>query len=175
MIVNGRIDRPGDTDVFRFEGKAGQEIVAEVYARRLDSPLDSLLTLTDAAGQQLAFNDDFEDKGAGLITHQADSYLRATLPADGTYYLRIWPTRSIRAARSMRYRLRISPPQARFRVCGSCLPAWSTRLTGTIVPITVYALRRDGFDGEIALALKDAPPGFTLSGGRVPAGRTRCG
>ena len=41
LIVNGRIGRPGDRDVFRFEGHAGQQIVAEVMARRLDSPLDS--------------------------------------------------------------------------------------------------------------------------------------
>ena len=40
---------------------------------------------------------------------------------------------------------------------------------GNSTPITVYALRKDGFAGEIALALKDAPAGFTLSGGRVPA------
>jgi len=52
--VNGRIDQPGDWDVFRFQGRAGQAIVAEVYARRLDSPLDSVLKLTDAKGQQLA-------------------------------------------------------------------------------------------------------------------------
>ncbi len=73
-IVNGRIDAPDDWDVFSFEGRAGAEIVAEVYARRLNSPLDSVLRLTDASGRQLAMNDDFEDKGAGLTTHQADSY-----------------------------------------------------------------------------------------------------
>ena len=50
-IINGRIGHPGDVDVFRFYGRAGEEIVAEVYARRLDSPLDSLLTLADAAGR----------------------------------------------------------------------------------------------------------------------------
>ena len=49
VIVNGRIDRPGDWDVFRFEGHAGQKIVAEVDARKLDSPLDSVLKLTDAS------------------------------------------------------------------------------------------------------------------------------
>ena len=38
-----------------------------------------------------------------------------------------------------------------------------------MVPLTVYALRRDGFSGEIALALKDAPKGFAISGGRVAA------
>ena len=30
VIVNGRIDQPGDWDVFRFEGRAGEQIVAEV-------------------------------------------------------------------------------------------------------------------------------------------------
>jgi hypothetical protein len=62
VIVNGRIDQPGEWDVFRFDGRAGQTVVAEVYARRLDSPLDSVLRLTDAAGNQLAFNDDAPTK-----------------------------------------------------------------------------------------------------------------
>jgi hypothetical protein len=84
IIVNGRIEQPGDWDVFRFEGRAGDKIVAEVYARRLDSPLDSVLKLTDANDQKLMVNDDHEDKGAGLTTHHADSFISATLPADGT-------------------------------------------------------------------------------------------
>jgi len=84
VIVNGRIDRPGDWDVFRFEGRDGQQIVAEVTARRLDSPLDSVLELIDAAGNRLAFNDDHDDKAAALYTHQADSMVQLTLPADGS-------------------------------------------------------------------------------------------
>ncbi len=62
-MVNGRIATPGEQDFFRIDARAGEEIIAEVFARRLDSPLDSVLRLTDAAGKQLAFNDDFEDKG----------------------------------------------------------------------------------------------------------------
>ena len=65
VIINGRIDRPDDWDVFQFAGRAGETIVAEVTARRLDSPLDSVLKLTDAAGKVLAFNDDHEDPGPG--------------------------------------------------------------------------------------------------------------
>jgi hypothetical protein len=42
---------------------------------------------------------------------------------------------------------------------------------GLTVPITVHALRKDGFSGDIALALKGAPKGFTLIGGLLPAGR----
>ena len=41
------------------------------------------------------------------------------------------------------------------------------------VPLTVYALRKDGFSGEIVLRLKDAPDGFALSGGCVPAGQEK--
>ncbi len=54
VIVNGRIDPPDDCDVFRIEGRAGSQLVAEVAARRLKSPLDSLLKLTDASGRRLA-------------------------------------------------------------------------------------------------------------------------
>ena len=42
---DGRVDRLG-LNLFRFEGRAGSVIVAEVHARRLNSPLDSVLRLT---------------------------------------------------------------------------------------------------------------------------------
>lgn len=168
VIVNGRIGQPGDADVFRFEGRAGEEIVAEVSARRLNSPLDSALKLTDASGKQIAFNDDFEDKGAGLTTHHADSYLRVTLPANGVYNLQI--TDAPRGGGpDYAYRLRLSPPQPDFEL--RVVPSSLSVRAGSSVPVTVFALRKDGFTNEIALALKNAPPGFTLSGGRIQAGQ----
>jgi hypothetical protein len=166
IIVNGRIDQPGDVDVFRFEGRDGNEIVAEVYARRLDSPLDSVLKLTDANDHQIAFNDDYEDKGAGLTTHQADSRLSVTLPANGTYYLHISDAQH-KGGEAYSYRLRISPPQPDFEL--RVVPSSINARAGATVPITIYALRKDGFSDNIALTLKDAPRGFKLSGGKVPA------
>ncbi len=71
IIINGRIDPSGDQDIFCFTARAGDQVVAEVYARRLDSPLDSVLRLTDANERQLAFNDDHTDRGLGLNTHGA--------------------------------------------------------------------------------------------------------
>ena len=168
LIVNGRIDQPGDVDLFRFEGRAGDEIVAEVYARRLDSPLDSTLKLTDANGRQIAFNDDHEDKAAGLTTHHADSLLSATLPADGTYYLALGDAQH-KGGPAYGYRLRISPPEPDFEL--RVVPSSVNVRAGATATLTVYALRKDGFSDEIALTLKDAPRGFTLSGGRVPAGQ----
>ena len=168
LIVNGRIDQPGDVDLFRFEGRAGDKIVAEVYARRLDSPLDSTLKLTDATGRQIAFNDDHEDKAAGLTTHHADSLLSATLPADGTYYLALGDAQH-KGGPAYGYRLRISPPEPDFEL--RVVPSSVNVRAGATATLTVYALRKDGFSDEIALTLKDAPSGFTLSGGRVPAGQ----
>jgi hypothetical protein len=168
VIVNGRIDRPGDMDVFAFEGRAGDRIVAEVQARRLASPLDSVLRLTNAAGRQLAFNDDHDDPGAGLITHQADSLISATLPATGTYYVHVGDIQH-NGGPEYAYRLRISPPRPDFELWVT--PSAINAVGGVNVPITAHVLRRDGFSGSVALALKGAPRNFALSGGLVPAGQ----
>lgn len=168
VVVNGRIDTPGDVDVFRIQGKAGDELVAEIHARRLNSPLDSVLTLTDSGAQLIASNDDFEDKAAGLTTHHADSRLSAKLPADGFYFLQV--TDAQRAGGPEHgYRLRVSPPQPDFAL--RVAPSSISGRAGSNVPVTVFALRRDGFAGEIAIALEDAPEGFKLSGGVIPAGK----
>lgn len=170
VTINGRIDQPGDVDIFRFDGKAGEPVVAEVLARRLDSPLDSVLALTDAEGKQIGFNDDHEDKGSGLNTHHADSYLAMTLPATGRYYLQIGDTQH-GGGKDYGYRLRISAPRLDFDL--RIVPSSVNIRGGMCAPLTVYALRKDGFPGEITLSLKDAPQGFTLTGARVPGDRDK--
>jgi Bacterial pre-peptidase C-terminal domain len=79
QVVDGQIAQAQDVDVFRFEGKAGQRVVCEVLAARHGSALDSLLTLYDADGRQVASNDD----AAG----SSDSLLEVALPRDGVYFL----------------------------------------------------------------------------------------
>lgn len=164
--INGRVGKPGEQEVFKFEGHAGQQIVAEVLARRLDSPLDSFLRLTDAAGKQLAFNDDFQDKGCGLETFHADSYLMATLPADGTYFVHLGDTEG-QGGPEFAYRLRISEPQPDFAL--RVVPSSLSLRAGMSAPLTVYALRRDGFTNAITLDLQNAPAGFSLSGAHIAA------
>jgi hypothetical protein len=164
VLVNGRVESLEDTDVFCFEGRAGEQVVAEVMARRLNSPLDSALKLTDAAGSQLAFNDDHADKGAGLTTHQADSYLQATLPANGVYYLHLSDAQH-KGGPEHAYRLRVSAPRPDFDL--RVVPASVSARAGKPVPITVYALRKDGFAGDITLSLKDMPAGFALNAASI--------
>ncbi|HEY3396111.1 MAG TPA: PPC domain-containing protein [Armatimonadota bacterium] len=168
QIVNGRIGSPGDVDVYSFEGTAGQEIVAEVWARRLGSPLDAALRLADATGATVAANDDHTDPEFGLLTHHADPYLRVKLPADGTYLVYVRDAQR-EGGEAYGYRLQLRPAQPDFalRVTPSSLPMLARRPAA----VTVHALRKDGFDGDIDVVLQDAPAGFTLSRGRIPSGQ----
>ncbi len=81
QVVQGSIGSALDVDTFRFEGKAGQQLVLEVMAARHGSALDSVLTLYDDKGQKLAENDDVADS--------TDSRLEIVLPRNGTYYASI--------------------------------------------------------------------------------------
>ncbi len=168
-IINGRINEPDDWDVFRFMGKANQTIVAEVMARRLDSPLDSVIKLTDAHGKVMAFNDDREDLANGLNTHQADSYLATKLPADGTYYLHIGDTAQ-KGGPEYAYRLRISEPRPDFEL--RAVPSSAAMRINASVTITVYALRKDGYAGPIKLALQNPPAGFSAQPVVMPGNQT---
>ena len=81
QTIDGSIGRAQDVDVYRFEAKAGDKVVIEVFAARLGSALDSLLQLYDADKQILATCDDIQDS--------TDSRLEATLEKAGTYYVSV--------------------------------------------------------------------------------------
>ncbi len=174
-IVNGRISSPDDADVFRFEGAQGDEVVADVLARRLHSPLDAVVRIMDADGKVVAWNDDHMvmDDGylhpdMGTLTHHADPYLRTVLPADGTYYVKVADVQR-HGGSAYAYRLRLSPPQPDFTVRAT--PSALTMFAGRSAPFTVHVQRREGFDGDVEVSLRDPTTGFRISGGRVPAGR----
>ncbi len=167
-IVNGRIDSSGDTDVFELRGEAGKVLVAEVTARRLGSPLDSLVKVVAADGRVIAINDDFEDKGAGLETHHADSYVRVALPTNGLYYVFLSDSQG-KGGPEFAYRLRLSTPRPDFEL--RLVPSSLTLRTRVSQAITCYALRKDGFTNQIKLTLLNAPAGYTLTGGTIPAGQ----
>jgi len=174
IIVNGRIGTSGDMDVFRIDGEAGQRVVVEVYARRLNSPMDSLVRVFDARGKMVAWNDDHVQKDKhlhmdrlGHVTHHADTYLTAELPESGVYYVQLSDAQH-HGSEAHSYRLRISPPRPDFALRAT--PSSLSVLPGAVVPITVYALRKDGFEGAIDVRVK-SPQGFEIQGGRIPAGK----
>ncbi|MHB8899836.1 MAG: PPC domain-containing protein, partial [Thermoguttaceae bacterium] len=166
IVVNGRMDRPGDWDVFEVEGRAGETIVAEVHARRLGSPFDSFLKVTAADGKVIALNDDHFDASCGLNTNHADSYLMVKLPADGKYYVHLGDTPR-RGGKEYAYRIRISQPQPDFVL--RLMPSRVVIRSNSSASVTVFVMRKDGFDGPVKLSFKDLPQGFESAGATLPA------
>jgi hypothetical protein len=150
------------------EGKAGETIVAEVHARRLGSPFDSFVKVTGADGKIIALNDDHYDAASGLNTDHADSYLMVKLPADGKYFVHLGDTRR-HAGKEYAYRLRISQPQPDFAL--RLIPSKIVIRSKSSASVTVYAIRKDGFNGPIKLSFKDLPEGLESSGATLPAGK----
>lgn len=171
--ISGKIDRPGDVDMLCFKGRSGEQMIAEVEARSLGAPTDSLLRLLDENGQMLAFNDDYMPKqghvhtGPGLQTHYADSYLSAEFPKDGYYYLVVEDAQGAGGA-AYNYRLRLSKPE----------PAYEVRVSPSAVnlgatgyaPLHVWVNRKDGFDGPIRIIPSEGAAGYSIQGGLIPAG-----
>ena len=168
VAIDGRIGKPGDSDYFVFTAKQGDKLVMQVQARRFDSPLDSILTLYNAKNQQLAENDDWNDPMEALTTHQADSRLLYTFPAAGDYILRLRDVQG-KGGEEYGYRLTVAPPQ----------PDFALRITpdnprlgqGDTAAITVSAVRKDEFNGDIRLAVEGLPAGFEASEALIPAGQ----
>jgi hypothetical protein len=165
IIVNGRISKPDDKDVFRFS--ATGKLVAEVFARRAGSPVDSSLTLTDADGKMVGYDDDYTDKAQPLITHHADSRLSIPLPGNGPYCLTMTDARR-KGGEDFIYRLYIRHPRPDFDL--RVYPSSIIARPGAHVPINAHAIRRDGFNDDIALTLVEPPAGFHVSGATIPEG-----
>jgi hypothetical protein len=51
VTANGRISEPGIAETWRFHAKHSQRLILEINARRLGSPLDSVIEVLDAAGR----------------------------------------------------------------------------------------------------------------------------
>ena len=116
VIINGRIDRPDDWDVFQFSGHGGRD-----DRRRGLSPGGSIprwirvLKLTDAGGKLLACNDDHEDPEAGT-EHARCRFLSVASTARRRDLLRAPGRHGRNGGEEYAYRLRIGPPQPDFAV-----------------------------------------------------------
>ncbi|HSR53724.1 MAG TPA: hypothetical protein VLV83_23105 [Acidobacteriota bacterium] len=81
--IEGAVSPAQDTDLFRFEGQAGQVLTVYTVTERGVSRLDSFLSLETPGGDFLAFND------LNRLIRRLDSFLQVVLPEDGEYVLRV--------------------------------------------------------------------------------------
>jgi hypothetical protein len=268
--VNGRINKSGVQNRYRFRAVKGEQLVFEVNARRLGSDLDSYLEILDAKGQPIeraiarpvwatSFtlrDHDSADRGLRISTwdgikvgdyvmagseiiraealplspdndtlfegfngqrltffdttaeahavdsavykvqifppgatfssnglpiahlfyrnddggpgYGKDSLLHFTAPADGEYIVSIRDVQGL-GGENFAYRLTARHPSPDFRL--SVSPRNPNVPTGGTIPVTVTALRMDGFDGPIEVSLADLPAGLHASSGVVAPGQ----
>ena len=87
IVVNGRLDKPGDVDTFAVKLTKGQTLVASVEANRiLRSPMDGVLQILSADGFVLEQNDDY---------HGLDPQIAFAVPKDGSYLVRVFAFPSV--------------------------------------------------------------------------------
>lgn len=79
-VVNGRLEKPGDIDCYQFSARAGQRVVLELWAGRLDSPLRGILEVYDSQRRRVAVNRGYSG---------TDPLVDFGVPADGVYFVKL--------------------------------------------------------------------------------------
>lgn len=80
-VVNARAGSAGDIDFYKVAAKAGQRLIVECWAKRIDSRIEATVELYAPSGRRLAFSRN-EDRGDPLIDY--------VVPADGEYLIRVY-------------------------------------------------------------------------------------
>ncbi|MBM3738085.1 MAG: hypothetical protein FJW39_20070 [Acidobacteria bacterium] len=109
-----------------------------------------------------------DDGGPG---YGKDSFLDFTAPADGDYYVRIRDVRGM-GGKEFGYRLNIREPRPDFRL--SVNPRNPNVPRGGAIPLTVTAMRLEGYGGPIEVALSGLPAGLKAAGNKIAAGLDSC-
>jgi len=165
LALNGIVSKPGQENWFRFPAAKGLALEVSVYARRLRSPLDSVVEVLDAKGQSLAANDD----AAG-----PDSSLRFTPPETANYFVRLRDTLG-QGGPDFFYRVEVTPVKPALALK---IPAVARNDSQSrqfiVVPrgnrfATLISARRADFGGELVFSLQGLPPGVTLQAERMAA------
>jgi len=158
LAFNGIIEKPGDEDWFRFMGKAGQTYDVRLYARKLRSPLDSVMSVCNKDGGNIASNDD---------SGGPDSYVRFRVPSDGEFTLRVRDHLG-NGGKDYVYRVEFQPVVPTLSTYIPDVSRYDTHTRKNVVvargnrfPL-VLQVRRGNFGGALQMAMKDFPAGIKL-------------
>ena len=162
--LNGVIAKPGEVDYYRFNAKKGQTFDVHCFARRLGSPLDSVMTVGVVGGGVIASNDDAVGP---------DSYFRFTAPEDKEYYLSV--TDHLKnGGPTYFYRVEFLPVEAKAVVSIPKVALYSQERQTIAVPkgnrmATLVNVARADFGGDLVMGADGLPAGVTLNAENMPA------
>jgi hypothetical protein len=198
--LSGRFFPAADTDVFEFDAKKGEEWWIEVASERLGHPTDAavlvqkvngatltdVLELSDVPSPVRVSSNGYAYDGPPYNAGTADVLGKLAVPEDGTYRIQLADLfGGTRSNPNHEYRLIVRKAAPDF-----ALVAWALHMElrngdrnalskplalrgGATMALEVVAFRRDGFNGDIELAMENLPKGVTAGGLKIPAGSSR--
>lgn len=181
--VAGQLLQPGEVDWYRFAGKPGEVYWIEVVGQRSGSPIDPVLVVEEVTrGQEgaeqvrrLAQQDDDGTNVAQNVfdTFTDDPVYRLSIDKEATYRVAVYDRYGqTRGGPELWYRLAIRPDEPDFRV--AAVPAQNVNNAGVPAPVglrkgdtvgvSVYALRKYGYEGPIEVSVEGLPAGVHCPG-----------
>lgn len=163
-VISGRIESAADQDCYTFAAKKGEALTFEVFARRGWSGLDPILRILNDKGAAIAEVDDLTEHRVTSADSRLENWIA---PADGNYSIEIRDLHQ-RGGPQYTYAIEVTHSTPYFLLEAD---TDKTLLApGTNGVVYVRALRRNGFSGEIQLAVENLPAGVTAVPGRILAG-----
>jgi len=200
--ITGRFYPAADVDTYVFDAKQGETWWIEVASERLGRPTDPSLVIQMEKPDKSGWSDVAElNDIASPMKPSSNGYAYDGPPFDGGS-TDILGKLEIKEAGRYRlllsdlfggtrkdprniYRLIVRPAQPDFAVVSwglhmelrngdrNALSKPLALRAGNTVALEVVTVRRDGFDGEIALNVDGLPQGVTAQGLKIPAGKMR--
>ena len=165
FAFDGVLATKGEPAFFRFAAKKDLHLEFQVFARRLGSPLDSVLTVLDAKGKSLGSNDD----AAG----NPDSMARVKIPEDGDYIVKV-ADQLARGGPLHTYRVEVTEvrPALVLSIPDTARYDNETRKS-LVVPrgnrfAVLLNLTRDLCNDDLTVAFDGLPAGVTMKADNVP-------
>lgn len=171
VVINGRLDKPGEVDKFKIKAAPGENLLFEVQARDLGtSKIEAVITARDASGKKLDSAGDKplpEDVFAvqGTSRTSSDPFLNVKVPEGSSEVTLSIEDIALRGGSHFAYRISVRKQAQDFRL-SIATPFVNVPKGGTAV-VNVIADRR-GYDGPIQLGVEDLPKGIKVEGGYIP-------
>jgi hypothetical protein len=174
VVLNGRIDPPGDEDRFVVATTPGQRLRIKVDAYELGSALDGVLRVLGNGGSVLGNADDTNVPQPPKNNQQTlpivvpDPSLELTVPGGTNEVTLVIRDLENRGGVSFPYRIEVEPIVPDFELVVND-PQISVPRGGTAtVGVTI---KRKGFSGPITVTVADPPAGLTVRAGSIIAGQ----
>lgn len=170
VVLEGRIDPPGDEDRFVVVGPSGQKLRVAVEAASLGSALDAVLQVVGPDGKALATSDDTTTAGPPNQPARVsfDPVLEVAVPTGQTELTIVVKGLEKQGGPGHAYRVRVVPVEPEFDLE---LASSETSVPRKGTAAIEFKVQRRGYNGPIGVEVLDLPAGLSVRRGAVAEGQ----